>query len=182
MQLYFNPLSYVLPESGGMPCVEPYSGYTIFFAPCRPTSRGSIELTSPDIQAPPRIDQDYLATEHDREEAVAGSRMARRLAATFALGRITAEEVWPAGTVFDDASMLRFFRAQRGSIYHVCGSCAMGHDPQRAVVDARLRVHGFAGLRIIDAPIFPNITSGNINAPTIMVAEKGAAMILEGAA
>src|SRR5207245_1749060 len=70
---------------------------------------------------------------------------------------------------------------QSGSIYHLCGSCAMGDDPRTSVVDARLRVHGIAGLRVVDASIFPNITSGNINAPTMMVAEKGAGMILEDA-
>jgi choline dehydrogenase len=77
---------------------------------------------------------------------------------------------------------LRYFREQSGSIYHLCGSCAMGDDPRTSVVDARLRVHGIDGLRVVDASIFPNITSGNINAPTMMVAEKGADMILEDAA
>lgn len=77
--------------------------------------------------------------------------------------------------------MLKFFREQSGSIYHLCGTCAMGPDPRTAVVDARLRVHGIEGLRVVDASIFPNITSGNTNAPTMMVAEKGAQMIIEDA-
>ena len=77
---------------------------------------------------------------------------------------------------------LQYFREQSGSIYHLCGSCAMGNDPRTSVVDARLRVHGVAGLRVVDASVFPNITSGNINAPTMMVAEKGADLILEDAA
>ena len=77
--------------------------------------------------------------------------------------------------------MLDYFRDQSGSIYHLCGSCAMGPDARTSVVDARLRVHGIDGLRIVDASIFPNITSGNLNAPTMMVAEKGADMILEDA-
>ena len=80
-----------------------------------------------------------------------------------------------------DADMLGYFRAEAGSIYHLCGSCAMGPDPGTAVVSSRLKVHGIDNLRIVDASIFPNITSGNINAPTMMVAEKGAAMILEDA-
>jgi choline dehydrogenase len=84
--------------------------------------------------------------------------------------------------VTDDASMLQYFREQSGSIYHLCGTCAMGPDPRTAVVDARLRVHGIEGLRVVDASIFPNITSGNTNAATMMVAEKGAAMILEDVA
>jgi len=75
--------------------------------------------------------------------------------------------------------MLKYFREQAGSIYHLCGSCAMGNEPEKSVVDHRLRVHGIKGLRVVDASIFPNITSGNINAPVMMVAEKGAQMILE---
>lgn len=75
--------------------------------------------------------------------------------------------------------MLEYFRANAGSIYHLCGTCAMGPDPREAVVDSGLRVHGVSGLRVIDASIFPNITSGNLNAPVMMVAEKGADLILE---
>jgi choline dehydrogenase len=182
VQLYFNPLSYVLPESGGMPRVEPYSGFTIFFAPCRPTSRGSIELTSADIHAAPRIDPNYLSTEHDQVEAIAGSRLVRDLAATSGLKRVTAEEVRPAQAVHDDETMLKFFREQSGSIYHLCGSCAMGSDTERTVVNNHLQVHGMSNLRVVDASVFPNITSGNINAPTMMVAERAADMILESAA
>ncbi|KVL51810.1 GMC family oxidoreductase [Burkholderia territorii] len=182
MQLYFNPLSYVLPESGGMPRVEPYSGYTIFFSPCRPTSRGTVELTSPDAHDAPRIDPNYLSTEHDRREAIAGSRLVRELAATSGLKRVTSEEVRPAAAVSDDESMLRFFREQSGSVYHLCGSCAMGSDGARTVVNSQLQVHGVTNLRVVDASVFPNITSGNINAPTMMVAEKAANLILAGAA
>ncbi|WP_343716833.1 GMC oxidoreductase, partial [Inquilinus sp.] len=80
-----------------------------------------------------------------------------------------------------DAALLGWFRANSGSIYHLCGSCAMGPDAATAVVDARLRVHGLQGLRVVDASIFPNVTAGNINAPTMMVAEKGAEMILADA-
>jgi choline dehydrogenase len=77
--------------------------------------------------------------------------------------------------------MLQYFREEAGSIYHLCGSCAMGQNPSTSVVSNRLRVHGIDNLRVVDASIFPNVTSGNINAPTMMVAEKGAAMILEDA-
>ena len=77
--------------------------------------------------------------------------------------------------------MLQYFKESAGSIYHLCGSCAMGPDPETSVVGTDLKVHGLKRLRIVDASIFPNITSGNINAPTMMVAEKGAAMILHDA-
>ena len=95
------------------------------------------------------------------------------------LKAITEEEVIPGFDVSSDEQMLEYFRQNAGSVYHLCGSCAMGSDAQASVVDSRLRVHGLKGLRIVDASIFPNITSGNINAPVMMVAEKGAAMILE---
>jgi choline dehydrogenase len=179
MQLYFNPLSYVLPDNGGAPQVEPYSGFTIFFSACRPTSRGSVQLTSADIHEAPHIDPNYLSTEHDRQEAVAGARLVRRLAATQALARVTAEETRPAAAVADDASVLQFVREQSGSVYHLCGTCAMGSDARESVVNSQLQVHGVANLRVVDASIFPNITSGNTNAPTMMVAEKAAAMILD---
>jgi choline dehydrogenase len=178
MQIYFNPLSYVLPESPGMPKIEPYSGFTMFFAPCRPTSRGTVQLKSPDVHEAPLIDPNYLATENDRVEAIAGSRLIRRLAATAGLAEVTKAEVRPGNTVSDDESMLQFFREQSGSIYHLCGSCAMGGDPRESVVNSELQVHGTRSLRVVDASIFPNITSGNINAPTMMVAEKASQMIL----
>jgi choline dehydrogenase len=98
-----------------------------------------------------------------------------------ALQAITVEETKPGNRVRSEADMLQYFREEAGSIYHLCGSCAMGSDPLTSVVSHRLKVHGVGNLRIIDASIFPNITSGNINAPTMMVAEKGAAMILEDA-
>jgi choline dehydrogenase len=106
----------------------------------------------------------------------------RKVMASPALKKITVEEISPGPQVASRESFLQYFREQSGSIYHLCGSCAMGNDPRTSVVDARLRVHGVAGLRVVDASVFPNITSGNINAPTMMVAEKGADMILEDAA
>ncbi len=109
-----------------------------------------------------------------------GCRLIRRLSATRALREVTVEEVSPGGRMAEDAdSLLDFFRQESGSIYHLCGTCAMGPDPERSVVSSRLQVHGVAGLRVVDASIFPNITSGNTNAPTMMVAEKGAQMILD---
>ncbi|MFD1557444.1 GMC family oxidoreductase [Paraburkholderia silviterrae] len=182
MQVYFNPLSYRIPKSNRAQLTpEPYSGFLVCFNPCRPTSRGSIEIASANVDDAPKIRGNYLSTQKDRDEAVAGSRLVRKLMTARALQEVTVEEVTPAGDVTDDASMLKFFREQSGSIYHLCGTCAMGPDPRTAVVDARLRVHGIEALRVVDASIFPNITSGNTNAPTMMVAEKGAQMIIEDA-
>lgn len=179
LQLYFNPLSYSIPNdpNAGLKA-DPYSGFLICFNPCRPSSRGSIELASADPMQPARIKPNYLSTQKDIEEAIQGSVFIRRLMQTAAMQEITVEEVTPAAAVSDEASMLRFFREQSGSIYHLCGSCAMGPDPASAVVNSRLQVHGVSGLRVVDASVFPNITSGNTNAPTMMVAEKGADLIL----
>ena len=94
---------------------------------------------------------------------------------------ITVAEVLPGPVVESDEQMLQYFRENSGSIYHLCGSCAMGADEQKSVVDKRLRVHGLDGLRIVDASIFPNLTSGNTHAAVLMVAEKGADLILQDA-
>ncbi len=182
MQVYFNPLSYRIPKSDRAKLTpEPYSGFLIAFNPCRPTSRGSVEIASARVADAPLIRGNYLSTQKDRDEAMQGGRLVRSLMKARALQEITEAEVTPAADVTDDASMLQYFREQSGSIYHLCGTCAMGPDPRTAVVDARLRVHGIDGLRVVDASIFPNITSGNTNAPAMMVAEKGADLILEDA-
>jgi choline dehydrogenase len=131
--------------------------------------------------APPVIDPNYLATEHDIDEALQGVRLLRRLAGTQALQRITRHESSPGAAVQTDEQLLAHFRAHSGSIYHLCGSCAMGPDPERSVVDARLRVHGVVGLRVVDASVFPSIPSGNIHAPTLMVADRAADLILADA-
>lgn len=179
IQLYFNPLSYRIPtnpKAGLTP--EPYPGFLIAFNSCRPTSRGTISIASADPLAAPKIQPNYLSTAHDIEEVLQASHLVRRIASAPAIAAVTAEEVSPSPKTADDAALLDYFRANSGSIYHLCGSCAMGPDGSTSVVDARLRVHGVPGLRVIDASIFPNVTAGNINAPTMMVAEKGARMIL----
>ncbi|SAK43557.1 GMC family oxidoreductase [Caballeronia ptereochthonis] len=182
IQLYFNPLSYRIPKSSKAQLEpEPYSGFLLCFNPCRPTSRGSIEIGSNRAEDAAKIHINALTTEKDLREAVQGSKLVRRIMGTSALRGITAEEISPGRDVNGDAALLDYFRDQSGSIYHLCGSCAMGPDAATSVVDERLRVHGIDGLRIVDASIFPNITSGNLNAPTMMVAEKGADMILEDA-
>jgi choline dehydrogenase len=182
IQMYFNPLSYRIPESpkaGLKP--EPYPGFLLAFNSCRPTSRGTIAIASPDASAAAKIRPNYLSTDRDIEEVLQGSRLARRIMAAPALGAITVAEMPPSAGAESDDQLLDWFRANSGSIYHLCGSCAMGPDAANSVVDARLRVHGLAGLRVVDASVFPNITAGNINAPTMMVAEKGAGLILADA-
>lgn len=180
LQLYFNPMSYQIPEDPNASLEpEPYSGFLVAFNSCRPSSRGSIEIDSANPVQPAKIMPNYLSTEKDINEVVQGMQMIRKIMQAPALQAITVEEVAPADAVSDEQSMIDYFRENAGSIYHLCGSCTMGRDEQIAVVDNRLRVHGIHNLRVVDASIFPNVTSGNTNAPVMMVAEKGAAMILQ---
>ncbi|UXU89876.1 GMC family oxidoreductase [Burkholderia sp. S-53] len=182
LQLYFNPLSYRIPKSDRASIKpEPYSGFLIAFNPCRPTSRGTIEIASNRAEDAAKIRINALTTQKDLDEAVQGSKVIRALMRAPALKSMTVEEISPGPQVDSDEAMLQYFREQSGSIYHLCGSCAMGPDSATSVVDASLRVHGLQALRIVDASVFPNITSGNINAPTMMVAEKGADLILADA-
>jgi choline dehydrogenase len=182
LQLYFNPLSYRIPKSNKASLEpEPYSGFLLCFNPCRPSSRGSIQIASDRAEDAAKIRINALTTQKDIDEAIEGCELVRKIMSAAALKDITVEEISPGPQVNDRDAFLQYFREQSGSIYHLCGSCAMGPDDGSSVVDERLRVHGMSGLRIVDASIFPNITSGNINAPTMMVAEKGAEMILEDA-
>ncbi len=180
IQVYFNPLSYRIPDNpraGLTP--EPYPGFLIAFNACRPTSKGTVSIGSSDPLAAPLIRPNYLTTERDIEEVLQGSRLMRTIASAPALQAWIEDEVSPSAAADTDDKLLDYFRHNSGSIYHLCGTCRMGPDGTESVVDHRLRVHGVPGLRIVDASVFPNITAGNINAPTMMVAEKAAAMILE---
>jgi choline dehydrogenase len=180
IQLYFNPLSYRIPVNKSASMVpEPYPGFLIAFNSCRPTSRGHVALASPDPSAAALIQPNYLSTDRDIDEVIQGSRLIRRIASAPSLAAVIAAEVSPSPAADSDESLLEYFRTNASSIYHLCSSCMMGPDAATSVVDARLRVHGVEGLRIVDASVFPNVTAGNINAPTMMVAEKGAAMILK---
>jgi len=180
IQLYFNPLSYRIPDNprAGLK-LEPYSGFLLAVNACRPSSRGSIKITSPDPTTPPQIQPNYLTTAHDQREAVEAALLVRRIMATPLLKDISQGEQPPSAQALTEAELLEYFRAASGSIYHLCGSAAMGRDARTSVVSPSLTVHGVHGLRVVDASVFPLITSGNTNAPTMMVAEKAAALILD---
>lgn len=183
LQLYFSPVSYTKTPLAARKLLnpDPFSAFLLSFNPCRPTSRGHLELRSSDPLAYPVIHPNYLSTEQDIAEVLAGNRLLRKIAASRPLADMITEELIPGPAVASEEDQLADFRARADTVYHPTGTCAMGPDAATSVVDARLRVHGTEGLRVIDASIFPNITSGNTNAPTVMVAEKGAAMILEDA-
>ena len=183
LQLYFSPVSYIKAPPRTRPLLnpDPYPGFLLGYSACRPTSRGEIRIKSADPFVAPAIRPGYLSTNHDIEEMVEGSRLMRRLAATPALSAIIDEELKPGAAVASEADFADDARKRAGTVFHPCGTCIMGPDPARSVVDPRLRVHGLDALRVIDASIFPNVTSGNTNAPAIMVGEKGADLVLEDA-
>jgi choline dehydrogenase len=157
----------------------------ITVSPCnlRPTSRGTVRLTSTDMAAAPQIAPNYLSTDEDRRVAAEALRLTRRLMRQPALAKYQPEEFRPGPAVSDgDAELIHAAGDIGTTIFHPVGTAKMGlaSDPM-AVVDERLRVHGIEGLRVIDASVMPTITSGNTNTPTIMIAAKGAAMVIEDA-
>jgi choline dehydrogenase len=183
LQLYFSPVSYTKSPLSERKLLnpDPFSAFLLSFNSCRPTSRGHLQIISPDPFQYPAIQPNYLSTEHDVAEARMGNRLLRAIAATAPLATIITGELVPGTQLKGDDALLEDFRNRADTVYHPSSTCMMGPDALASVVDARLRVHGVEGLRVVDASIFPNITSGNINAPVVMVAEKGAAMILADA-
>ena len=183
LQLYFSPVSYTKTPLSERKLLnpDPFSAFLLSHNPCRPTSRGHIELASADPSAHPHIQPNDLATQQDIDDVLAGNRLLRQIAQAAPLADIITEELVPGAAVQGDEALLQDFRNRADTVYHPTSTCMMGPDSRTAVVDARLRVYGAQGLRVIDASIFPTITSGNTNAPTVMVAEKGAAMLREDA-
>ena len=151
-------------------------GYSCHVCLLRPKSRGSVALASADPNAAPLIDPAFLAERDDVDRLVRGFKAMRKLLAQPALAGHGARELAVSATARSEAEIEAFVRSHADTIYHPVGSCRMGRGPLD-VVDAELRVHGIDGLRVVDASVMPNIVSGNTNAPTMMIAEKGADLI-----
>ena len=177
IQFHFQPLSADKPGEG----LHRFSAFTASVCQLRPESRGRIRIKHPDPYAYPAIEPNYLATVTDRAAVVAGLRMTRAIAGSRAMRPFVAEELLPGPGLRTDEELLEAARDIAQTIYHPTGTCAMGQGPH-AVVDERLRVRGVGGLRVADASVMPVITSGNTNAPTIMIAEKAADMMRTDAA
>ena len=155
-------------------------GVTVHACRLRPQSRGEIRLASANPLAPPVVDPNYLAADYDLKVLIAGLRQGRDILAAQAFGPWLREERLPGAAVQSNAELENFIRAAAETEYHPVGTCKMGSDAM-AVVDEKLRLRGIERLRVIDASIMPAIVSGNTNAPVIMIAEKGADMMLEAA-
>ena len=177
LQLLFTPASYVI---GKFLKFEDHPGVLAAVCPTRPSSRGTIMAQSADPLTYPVIRPNYLSDPDDIRVTIAGFRHARRIFGTSAFARHNVAETQPGTEVDTDDEIEHFARTEGSPLYHPVGTCKMGTDPQ-AVVDPRLKVIGMTGLRVVDASVMPYTTTGNTNAPTIMIAEKGAAMIQEDA-
>ena len=156
------------------------SGITMNVNVLRSESTGSIHIKSADPAEPPAIRFNFLSARADRDGVLAAIRKGRELMATSPLKEITGEEIAPGAARQTDEEILDWVRNTAETTYHPVGTCKMGNDPM-AVVDPELRVHGIEGLRVADASTMPTLTSGNTNAPCIMIGEKCAAMVLEAA-
>ena len=154
------------------------SGYTLHICTLRPESRGTIRLKSTKPEDHPMIDANYLAERRDLQTLIDGVKMGRDILAQAGMDPYRADEHEPGAAVKTDAEIEQWIRARSETIYHPAGSCKMGPDSDpMAVVDNQCRVHGLEGLRVVDASVMPTLVGGNTNAPTLMLAEKGADLV-----
>ena len=175
LQFHVSPVS---TDILGVTPMHDFEGITPTVANVRPTSRGEINIVSADSRIYPKIKMNYLSTDEDRKVAAEGLKIIRKIMLeTETFKKYEPEEYRPGVHITDDEELVKEGSNFTQTIFHPVGTCRMGQD-EMSVVDEKLRVKGVNNLRVIDASIMPNITSGNTNAPTIMIAEKGADMIL----
>jgi choline dehydrogenase len=160
--------------------LHPFPGFIASVCQLRPESRGCVRIKSADPSKPPAIQPRYLSSPTDRDTVIAGLKLLRRIMGQPAMRRYVAEERAPGPRCTSDADLLAFAREAGTTVFHPTSTCRMGGDPT-AVVDERLRVHGIDRLRVVDGSIMPTLVSGNTNAAIVMIAEKGADMILQDA-
>ena len=175
LQFHVSPVS---TDILGVTPMHDFEGITPTVANIRPTSRGEILISSSDTKVNPKIKMNYLSTDEDRKVAADGIKLIRKIVMeTNEFKKYEPEEFRPGSHLNDKEEIVKACSHYAQTIFHPVGTCKMGND-ESAVVSDKLKVHGINKLRVIDASIMPNITSGNTNAPTIMIAEKGADMIL----
>ncbi len=176
VQISFRPWSFSFEREGELK-VHPFPGIQIAGIPLRPKSRGSVSLRSRDATDSPVIRPNYFGAPEDEQTAIRATRLIRKIVSSAPMRDLVVREDFPGPQVDSESELLNFVRRNSQSIYHPVGTCKMGRDTD-AVVDARLRVHGVRHLRVVDASIMPSLIGGNTNAPTIMIAEKAADMII----
>jgi len=183
LQLYFSPVSYTRAPPGTRPLIspDPFPGFLLGFNPCKPSSKGFVNVRSSDPMSAPQIQPNYLSTEHDRNLMLKGMRLMRQFTSAPAFKSVIESEVYPGHNTESDEQMMEFIRDNAWTVFHPCCTCRMGQDAKLSVVNERLQVHGIRNLRIADASIFPTIPTGNTNAPSIMVGEKSSDLLLADA-
>jgi choline dehydrogenase len=180
VQLYFNPVTYGAGDATRTRIeLDPFSGFYLCFQPTRPTSVGRIDVAGPDFRQPPTIAPNYLSTEKDLADVAHGGRLLQSIARTAAIKTLIRAPLAPDLLAMGPGDLVADFRARASTVYHPVSTCRMGPSAAESVVDASLRVHGIERLRVVDASVFPTVTSANTNAPTVMVAQKAADLILE---
>jgi choline dehydrogenase len=181
VQLYFNPVTYGAGDATRTRIeVDAFSGFYLCFQPTRPTSIGRIDIASPDFRRAPTIAPNYLSTEKDVADVVHGGRLLQAIARTRAIKSLIRAPLAPDLDAMGPEDLIADFRERASTVYHPVGTCRMGRAAGESVVDASLRVHGIDRLRVVDASVFPTVTSANTNAPTIMVAQRAADLIVKG--
>lgn len=178
LQLLYTPTSYTGRVIGDL---EKKPGISVAICPVRPESRGTIMAENPDPMARPIIRPNYLSAENDSHVLFSGIQQTKSILEAPALAEVSLGQTVPTRDINTVEDAKQWAKDEGATIYHPVGTCKMGEDAM-SVVDPRLRVHGFEGLRVVDASVMPTVTTGNTNAPTIMIAEKAAAMIKEDAA
>ena len=173
IQFHMQPLSADKPGDG----VHPFSAFTMSICNLRPQSRGEVTINSKNPEDLPKIIPNYLSTKSDQKIAIDSIKVARKIANANPLKQHILDEFVPGGSLVSDEDLLEAAKNNSQSIYHPVGTCKMGND-KNSVVDDQLKVYGVSGLRVVDASIMPELVSGNTNAPTMMIAEKAAEMIL----
>lgn len=181
IQIYCNPISYGV-TADGKPEVTTTPGFILSAQPCRPTSRGEINIVSANPLDAPKIAPNSLSTDKDIDDVLRASRLVQAMAGTPTVKRVMKAVKDPDISGMDDEALIANFRARASTVFHPTCTCRMGENAATSVLDARLRVHGIDGLRVVDASAFPNVTSGNTNAPTMMLALRAADLILADAA
>ena len=175
LQFHIQPIS---TDRLGGSNLHNFHAFTPTVANIRPTSRGEINITNKDSRKNPKIKMNYLSSNEDRKVAAAGLKLIRKIVLeSNEFKQYNPEEYRPGINIKEDEELVKAGSNYTQTIFHPVGTCKMGND-ENAVVSDELKVHGIENLRVIDASVMPNITSGNTNAPTIMIAEKGADMIL----
>jgi len=166
-------------ELGLKTCIAKTAGFTCYAHAMRPESKGSIHITSADAKTPPAIRFNFLSAPVDAELTLKAVRIARSVMTAPAMAPFKLTEQAPGPARQSDEDLIAWVKATAETTYHPVGTCKMGIDPM-AVVDPRLRVHGLHGLRVADASIMPTLTSGNTNAPSIMIGERASDLVLAG--